>query len=432
MSLRRRLLFIGILLLPLLLALAAWIALMLVRQGGLAPFRVPAGGATAVDATDAVLARGQYLARIGNCAGCHTAAGGAAYAGGRGFDTPYGRVYSSNLTPDVEHGIGDWSLAEFRHAMRHGVSRNGVQSPVFPYASFARMDDADIDALYAWLMAQPAVASEPPTDALGFPASLPGAMVAWRILYYRPGPVAARTDASREDPLQQGRYLVDGIGHCNLCHGSRGTLSSQRAEGHLAGGQVRGWNAPALNAASLERFPADELSRYLRTGTSSVTTTYGPMADVVFANLQHLTPADANAMASYLKAVRPPPPVRQRPVRLKATDRALVRGEQLYRQHCADCHGDDGSDDDGIYPPLASSSAVLAPGPENTVNLILLGAAAPATAANPYPWTMPPFAHVLGAEDVAALANFVRHRWGPGGRLVTADDVRLLGSAFLD
>src|SRR5690606_5605966 len=117
----------------------------------------------------------------------------------------------------------------------------------------------------------------PPASALRFPASLPGAMVAWRILYYRPGPAAAGGPASRDDPLQQGRYLVDGIGHCNLCHGSRGTLSSQRAEGYLAGGQVRGWYAPALNAATLERFPAEELSRYLRDGISSVTTTHGPM-----------------------------------------------------------------------------------------------------------------------------------------------------------
>src|SRR5690606_27337878 len=257
MSLRRRLVFASVLSIPLLLAFVAWLALAIARQGGLAPFQVPAGGATPVAADAATLARGRYLAAIGNCAGCHTASGGAPYAGGRGFDTPYGTVYSSNLTPHAGTGIGDWSLAEFRHAMRHGVSRNGVQSPVFPYANFARLDDADIEALYAWLRSLPPVDGAPPANALGFPANLPGAMTAWRLLYYRPVPVASGAGG---DPLQRGRYLVDGIGHCNLCHGSRGTLSSQHAEGYLAGGQLRGWYAPALDAETLERYPAAELA----------------------------------------------------------------------------------------------------------------------------------------------------------------------------
>lgn len=429
MSLRRRLLFTGLLLLPLLLALAAWLALMIARQGGLAPFRVPPGGATAVAATEAMLARGAYLARIGNCAGCHTAAGGAPYAGGRGFDTPYGRVYSSNLTPHVDSGIGDWSLAEFRHAMRHGVSRNGVQSPVFPYASFARLTDADLDALYAWLHALAPAASLPPDDALQFPANLPGAMTAWRLLYYRPVPVA---QASNGDPLQRGRYLVDGIGHCNLCHGTRGSLSSQQADGYLAGGQVRGWHAPALNAGTLQRYPPAELARYLRDGTSSVSGAYGPMADVVYANLRHLSEDDAAAMAQYLRTVRPPPPPRRAAARLVAQDSHLAQGERLYVQHCADCHGDDGAGEPGRYPAMATSSAVLAPWPGNAINLVLLGAVPPTTPGNPDPWTMPPYAHRLSADDVAALVNYLRTRWGEHGRLVTADDVRALGSAYLD
>jgi len=429
MSLRRRLVFASVLSIPLLLAFVAWLALAIARQGGLAPFQVPAGGATPVAADAATLARGRYLAAIGNCAGCHTASGGAPYAGGRGFDTPYGTVYSSNLTPHAGTGIGDWSLAEFRHAMRHGVSRNGVQSPVFPYANFARLDDADIEALYAWLRSLPPVDGAPPANALGFPANLPGAMTAWRLLYYRPVPVASGAGG---DPLQRGRYLVDGIGHCNLCHGSRGTLSSQHAEGYLAGGQLRGWYAPALDAETLERYPAAELARYLREGMSSVSGAYGPMADVVYANLQHLTEADALAMAQYLKAVPPPPPVRRTSARLKASDRQLAIGERLYAEHCAGCHGEDGSGEPGRYPALATSTAVLATSPANAVNLVLLGAVAPTTPGNPAPWTMPPSAHRLAAADVASLVNYVRSRWGQGGRLVTAEEVRTLGSAWLD
>jgi mono/diheme cytochrome c family protein len=428
-KLRRALVFASLLCAPLLLAFVAWLALAIARQGGLAPYRVPGGGTDTVAAAPAVLARGAYLARIGNCAGCHTGSDGEPYAGGRGFDTPYGTVFSSNLTPHPEAGIGDWSLQEFRHAMRHGVSRNGVQSPVFPYASFARLTDADLDALFAHLRTLPPSAAQPPDDALAFPANLPGAMTAWRLLYYRP---VAATPALADAALEQGRYLVDGIGHCNLCHGSRGTLSSQFAEGYLAGGQVRGWHAPALNAATLERYPAAELAAYLRHGNSALTGAYGPMADVVFANLQHLHADDALAMARYLRAVPAPPPPRRRATRLVATDRSLALGEQLYADHCADCHGPDGEGEPGTYPALATSSAVLAPGPENAVNLILLGAVAPTTVGNPQPWTMPPFAHRMSAEQVAALVNYLRGRWGSDGRLVTADDVRALGSAYLD
>lgn len=184
--LRQRLLFSTIVLLPLLLIAAGWITLLYLQQGGSAPFQVPQGFARVVPDDAALIEHGRALARIGNCAGCHTAHGGKVYAGGRAFATPYGTIYSSNLTSDPQHGIGAWSLQEFRHAMRHGVSRNGVQSPVFPYANFARLPDADVDALFAYLATVPAVAVTPPADNLEFPANLPGAMAAWRLLYYQP------------------------------------------------------------------------------------------------------------------------------------------------------------------------------------------------------------------------------------------------------
>lgn len=424
MSLRRRLAFAAIVLLPLLLLAGAWLLLLFRQQGGMAPFRVPLGDARAVPADAAAIERGRALATIGNCAGCHTVRGGPAYAGGRAFATPYGTVYSSNLSADPEHGIGAWSAAEFRHAMRHGVSRNGVQSPVFPYANFARLDDAELDALFAFLATVPGVATPPPADTLEFPANLPGAMTLWRLLYYRPMPRIATTDSATS--LQRGAALVEGIGHCAVCHGTRGTFASLATGAELGGGRVQGWHAPALNAQTLAHYAPGAVADYLRGGTVEGHAAYGKMADVIAQNLQHLSPSDARDIETYLRALPPRPPARESARReLPAERRAL--GDRLYRQHCADCHGDDGRGKAGKYPALTSSSAITGPDPINAIKLVLFGAVAPATAPNPRPYTMPPFAQTLSPDEVAALVSTLRARWGDGARPVDANDVGAWG-----
>lgn len=429
MKLGRRFVFNAIVLAPLLLILAGWLLLLLGRQGGMEPFRVPQGAPRAPAAAAAVIARGEYLAQVGNCAGCHTAPGGKAYAGGLAFDTPYGRIYSSNLTPDAQHGIGAWSNAEFRHAMRQGVSRNGAQSPVFPYASFAHVEDADIEALFAYLSTLAPVAQTPPADRLEFPANLPGAMIAWRLLYYRPAPLPRMATPE----LTRGQALVDGIGHCAACHGSRGTFASLAAGSALGGGRVTGWYAPALDQRSLAHFAPGDLARYLSGEVVSGRGAYGRMADVIGASLQHLHAADATAIEAYLRTLQPPLPSRRadagQQVAAPADD--IAAGDRLYREHCADCHGADGAGKDGHFPALADSSAITGPDPANLIKLIQFGAAAPVTTRHAQPYTMPPFAQQLSAPQVASLVNALRQRWGAPLRPVTADDVDAWGGIEL-
>lgn len=413
--------------LPLLLLGAAAGGVLLLRQGGLAPYRVPSGGDISAIAGDA--AEGAYLARIGNCLTCHTVRGGTAFAGGRPFRTDYGTLYSTNLTPDPKTGLGDWSAEAFRHAMRHGVSRHGVLYPAFPYANFAHLTDADLDALFAYLRTLPPVEARPPPNDLQWPASWRGALVGWRMLHYRPAPLPP-APADAPPGWLRGRYLVDGLGHCAMCHGTRGAQGSLPAEGYLAGGRIpgQGWYAPPLDARQLARYDVDQLAEYLVTGNGEHGAAYGSMAEVVYTSLRHLRADDARAMAAYLKSV-PAHGGDARP----DTGRFLYaaaqpaanphNGGRLYQDHCASCHGDSGEGRGRDYPPLRGAVSVTAPDPVNAVRLVLYGGVAPTTAGNPRPHSMPPFAGRLSNAEIAAIVTHIRRNWGEQDRPVSAADV---------
>lgn len=416
----------AIVLLPVLMLSLSLALYGLVQQGGLEPFHVPSGHVRVVATDPALVERGAYLARIGNCAGCHTASGGEPYAGGRAFSSDYGTVYSSNLTPDPEHGLGDWSLAEFAHTMRHGVGRNGITSPVFPYASFAQMPERDIEALFAYLGQLPPVPQAPREAVLRFPANLPGAMLVWRMLYHRPAELKAVAGMTAE--WQRGRELVNGIGHCAMCHGARGRFASMAADAELGGSRISGWYAPPLHAGSLDgRFDAGTLAIYLRGGTAHDRAGYGAMADVIATSTRYLASADAAAIETYLRSLPALAPAPAPANRLRVTDQHLREGRTLYEHHCADCHGSQGEGRDGRYPALTDSAAVTGADPVNLVKLIALGAVAPSTPLQPRPHTMPPSAHRLNAAEIAALTNHLRERWGHSPRPVTPDEVRALG-----
>ena len=418
----RRWLLAGAVLVPLAFAFAAGAAVLLMRQGGLAPFRVPTSISMPISTPEAI-ERGRYLATLGNCAGCHTAQGGAAMAGGRAFRTRYGTVYSSNITPDPQHGIGAWSRDEFRHAMRHGVSRNGVLSPVFPYASFRQLSDDDLDAVQVYLLALEPSAHERRAPQYEFPANLPGAMVAWRLLYYRPAPARGLTNATSA----RGAYLVEGIGHCATCHGSRGTFASQAAGWQLWGARNAGWYAPPLHGAGLQRFAEGHVAKYLQGGAPNDIATFGLMADVVAGNLQHLTAEDAVAIETHLRELPAPPPPREPPIKVRATASSLALGRDVYAKHCADCHGDEGQGIEGKYPALVASTAITSDDPINLVKLVLFGGVAPTTARNPSPYTMPPFSQALRADEAAAVVNFLRIQSNAEAVPVSEDDIRAMG-----
>lgn len=412
------------------LALAIVAACVLfARQGGYAPFRVPTGTSPPVANDAATLARGEYLVRLGDCAACHTTRGGVAFAGGHAFDTDYGTLYSSNLTPDRENGIGDWSADEFRHAMRHGVSRHGPLYPVFPYEHFARLTDADIDAIYAYLHALVPNANAPPPNRLAFPANSRSALIVWRMLYYRP---AAPTSA-----MDRGQYLVEGIGHCAMCHSTRAAGDSVPSRGYLAGGILvgSGWYAPPLDADSLQRYSLSELADFLRTGTSPHGTVYGPMAEVVYSSLRALTAADAASMADYLKRIAPHAPP---DMRLSARERfggnsadLGNNGAEIFKRACAECHGDNGEGKGGHYPALTDAVATRAPPPINAVRIVLYGAMPPTTPGNPRPYSMPPFVQQLSSAEIAAVVNYVRRNERQVSQ-VTASDVETMAGIVLD
>jgi len=426
MKLRRIVFISSMVLLPFALAALAVVGVLFARQGGFAPYRVPQGGTRTVANDAATLARGEYLARVGDCQACHTTRGGAPFAGGRAFATGFGTLYSPNITPDAQHGIGDWSADEFVHAMRHGVSRRGVLYPVFPYAHFARVSDADLDAIYAYLRAQPASAEEPPPNRLEAPADSRRALVAWRMLYERPGQMPPL------DPNDRGRYLVEGLGHCAMCHSARGERGSLPAQGHFAGGVIPGigWYAPPLDRIQLERYSDHDLADYLRQGTSAHGSAYGPMAEVVYASLRALSADDALAMAQYLKQVEPAP-LRPAPADVHG-DAVGGKGADLYGDHCADCHGKDGEGKPGAYPPLRNAVAMTAPDPINAVRMVLYGGMPASSTGNPQPHSMPPFAQQLEPEDIAELLNYARLRFGGRDSRLSADDVRAMYGLVVD
>jgi mono/diheme cytochrome c family protein len=424
-------------LLPLVLLVLVVGGILFKAQGGFATLHVPREGTEPVATDSETVARGEYLAQLGNCITCHTVRGSQPFTGGRAFRSSYGTLYSTNLTPDKETGIGDWSVEEFRHAMRHGVSRNGLLYPAFPFANFTQLDEGDIDAIFAYLRQIQPIRVEPKSNELEFPASQRAALIAWRMLYHRPAPVAPTVDHT--DPVSRGRYLVDGLGHCAMCHSKRGSMASLPADGYLVGTQILGqnWYAPALDQKSLADWSIEELAEYLRTGVSSKSAAYGPMAEVIYTSLRHLSEKDAIAIASYLKTV-PSIPRRvssmEREIRVAnaAHKFSSPNGKKIYEQHCVDCHQSDGRGRGRDYPPLAGNSQVSSDNTLNNIRVVLSGGVPPTTAGNPNPHSMPPFAEKLSDQEIADVLNYIRSAWGNDGLGVTLDQVRALRGSTLD
>jgi mono/diheme cytochrome c family protein len=404
---------------PAILATLVILGFLFLAQGGFEPFRVPRGSPTSLESDTALVTRGRYLASIGNCAACHTRRGGQPYAGGRPFPNAYGTLYSPNITSDREHGIGDWSLEEFAHTMRFGVSRHGVQYPAFPYQQFALISDGDVKALYAFLRTVAPSQEIAPANELEFPASSRTALIGWRLLYERP---SVRSDAMSADV---GAYLVESIGHCGACHSERDSKGAFVSGRHLAGGTmpVGGWDAPALDGGSLSRFSDQELADHLQSGSTLHGAAYGPMAETIYGGLHALTQDDALKMAHYLKQ-RPAMRVVEQSMVPTNIARENASGVDLYNHHCAACHGDDGEGKAGKYPALRESAAITAEDPTNLLRLMLYGAVAPTTPGNPHPYSMPPFVYQLKREELAALANHVREHFGQRHSALTAAEIR--------
>lgn len=367
----------------------------------------------------ATIARGQQLAALGDCAVCHTVANGVINAGGRAIETPFGTVYSTNITPDVETGIGAWSYPAFERAMREGIHRDGRHLyPAFPYTHFAKTTDADLQALYAYLMAQPPVRADTPANTLAFPFSLRPLMAGWNALFHRTGVFEA--DATKSATWNRGAYLVEGLGHCGACHSPRNALGAEKAGAYLAGGFAEGWEAPPLTSLSHAPIPwsEDELYAYLRTGESRLHgVAAGPMAPVV-KELASLPDQDIRAMAVYLGSFNEnatgQPAEDALAARLESrTDARVVSspiGARLYEGACAVCHAVGGPPLFGSRPSLALNSNLHSAVPDNLIQVILHGIASPVTSDLGY---MPAFKDSMTDAQLAELVTYLRRQFAP-------------------
>jgi mono/diheme cytochrome c family protein len=392
----------------------------------------PAGDAALVE-------KGRYLALAGDCTACHTAPGGKPFAGGLPLASPIGTIYSTNITPDRDTGIGRYSLDQFDRALRHGIRTDGASLyPAMPFPSYARLTDADVAALYAYFQhGVPAVEQANRPAGIPWPLSMRWPLAIWRKVF-APAPDAVAFDSRRypNEAVARGAYLVQGAGHCGSCHTPRAltlqeTALDETGTSYLAGNQIiDGWNAINLRgnpADGLGRWSEQDIVDTLKTGRNPHAAIVGsPMADVTVHSMQHLTDADLHAIAAYLKTLPPSPSGRSSFAANDTTAKALQagvnssRGAELYVDNCAGCHRTDARGYDRVFPAIAGNPTVLAREPDSLVRLILGGSLMPATRTAPSALGMPGFAWRLNDAEVAELATYLRSQWGNGAPPVAA------------
>ncbi|MDH0049919.1 c-type cytochrome [Comamonas terrigena] len=387
--------------------------------------------------------RGRYVARLGDCVACHTGSKTAPMAGGLALETPFGKLYSTNITPDKATGMGGYSFAQFDRAMRKGVAADGRNLyPAMPYPSYAKMTEDDMQALYAYLMqgVTPVQAANQPSE-MGFPFNQRWGLSLWNWLFLDDTPFQPQAGQSAE--WNRGAYLVQGLGHCGACHTPRGiafqekTMTSEGPNGplFLAGETVEGWRALSLR----DLWTPQETAELLKTGRNRHGSVSGNMVDVVQHSTQYMSDGDLLAIGTYLKALpagkndlpmqvaQGPAPVIAIPARSVGSTEALAttaaahynvpadlyrtRGGLGYLQFCADCHRSDGAGVDGIFPPLAGNRSLQSDNASTLIHIMLTGWTTPVTQAHSRPLTMPAFAQ-LGNQEIADILNFTRRNWG--------------------
>jgi mono/diheme cytochrome c family protein len=379
----------------------------------------------------ALVKRGRDLAAIGNCNDCHTVRGAKDFAGGLAVPTPFGIIYSSNITPDTETGIGRWSEAAFRRAMQSGVDRDGRHLyPTFPYDHFTNVSDDDNRALYAFVMTRTPVRAPARANQLSFPFNQRAVVAGWKLLYLRHG--TYQPDATKTAEWNRGAYLVEGLAHCGACHTPRNALGAERTHASFAGGDVDNWHAYAINSRSPAPVPwdADALFQYLRHGWHpDHGVARGPMAEVV-SNLSEVPESDVRAIATYMAGVfgAPTPDAKRRGDDVLAQAKSQqappptsnTGGAALYAAACATCHGSDrGPPYGGIN--LALSSAFSGPDARNAANIVLAGIRPIAGERSPI---MPGFADSMSDDQIATLLDHLRTRFGNQPWTNTSDIVR--------
>ncbi|MDB5932740.1 MAG: alcohol dehydrogenase [Massilia sp.] len=387
--------------------------------------RADDGGQASAPVADAAaqVRAGAYLARIGNCMGCHTVRGGREYAGGRALATPFGNIYAPNLTADKATGIGAWTADDFWQSMHNGRSKDGsFLYPAFPYPNYTKVTRVDADALFAYLQTVAPVVQPNRAHELDFPYNQRILLPFWRAFNFRQGEYQAKPRQGGE--WNRGAYLVQGLGHCSACHTGRNAMGGSIAESSLGGGMIpmQDWYAPPLGSTT----SSAETAALLQTGVSARGAVFGPMAEVVAGSLQHASAADIRSIAAYLATLPVPAAAARTTAAGGGAQEVLRQGARLYAEQCAQCHGDDGKGQPAVYPSLAASRAVAADNPVNTIRMVLNGGYPPGTRGNPRPYGMPPFGTTLSDTEVAAVVSHLRASWGNQGAPVAPREVSRL------
>ena len=368
------------------------------------------GQVAMADANSDLIAKGKYLTAAGDCEACHTAKDGQPFAGGRSIPTPFGPMYSPNITPDKETGIGAWSDKDFYNALGEGIAKNGDHLyPVMPYPWYTRVTQDDMAAIKAYLFSlQPVHAPKKPND-LSFPFNIRAGMIGWNALFFHPG--VFKPDPSKSAEINRGAYLVEGLGHCGDCHTPKNIAQAPASGEQFAGEPIQGWYAPNITSDVREGiggWSEDDVVTYLKTGAAKGKgVVLGPMAETVHKSLGKLTDADLHAIAAYLKST----PAKTEYVAAVGSDytSAHAPGASIYLSNCAFCHQTDGKGNGVMVPPLAGNGAVAAQGPENVIRAVLGG-----LPANGSYGPMPAIGASMTNEQVADVANYVRQTWGNG------------------
>jgi mono/diheme cytochrome c family protein len=378
--------------------------------------------------------RGRYLTIVGDCAACHTLPGsGRDYAGGRAIETPFGVLLAPNITPDRITGIGAWTDDEFVNALKQGTGRNGAHLfPAMPYTYYTRVTRDDSLAIRAYLNTIPAAQNAVNPDQLPFPLSIRASMLVWNALFFTPGdfqPVAGKSDK-----WNRGAYLAEGLGHCGLCHSPKNFLGGDKTSRRLQGYALQGWFASDLTndtRRGLGAWSIDDIATYLKTGHARTSIATGLMAETISQSTSHMTDADLEAIATYLKDEAGPAANENRtPV---AADQANMKiGAKIYADECSGCHGSSGNGIPGLFTTLSASAVVQQTDPTSLMHVVLRGARSVATDKAPTGSAMPEFGWLLKDDEVAAVLTYIRNSWGNAAPAVTAGEVGKARHAFVE
>jgi mono/diheme cytochrome c family protein len=368
------------------------------------------------------IARGKALVDAADCASCHTADPAKPLAGGKRIDTPFGGIFSPNLTPDRDTGLGAWTDDEFYRALHEGVARNGARYyPAFPYPNFTKITRDDVLAIRAYLSTLTPVHNTPPPPQLRFPLNYRVVMRGWNWLFFRPG--TFEKNPQKSDEWNRGAYLVEGAAHCGACHTPKNMFGADKRGQTYGGGLVDGWFAPRLDGAErsgLKSWSVDDITEYLQSGRNGKSHAGKLMAEVVVNSTSKMSDADVHAIAVYLKGL---PAGAPEPVVTPPAPAQMADGGRIYKGACIACHEADGSGAPRIYPPLPGNANLQSADPSSTLRIILDGAQTVTTPRAPNTGSMPAYSRKLLDQEIADVATYIRNSWGNAAPAVTPEQV---------